>query len=307
MLNLRQINAFRHVMMYKTVTRAAEMMFVSQPAVSRLISDLEDQVGFQLFVRGRGRLVPTPEAQAFFEEVERSYVGLENMAEAAKEIRQFRTGKLLISAMPAMALSVLPPVLRRFLEKHPGISISLQVHSSQRISRWVATQQCDIGLTGIALDEPGTESSVLASADMMLVMPPDHPFAARPQVAIEELAGQQLISVGQLGGARPGIDRYLREHGIDCQTRIETQLSSAACELVLCGAGITLIDPASARFYQHRGLVIRPLSPGFPYTYHLLLPSLRPTSRLALELIDDLRQTLTELIEQSPTQALPKP
>ncbi|MCP4433148.1 MAG: LysR family transcriptional regulator, partial [Gammaproteobacteria bacterium] len=75
-MNLRQLEAFRAVMITRSITRASELLFVSQPAVTRLINDLESSVAFPLFQRIKKRLHPTPEAHAFYEEVERSFAGL---------------------------------------------------------------------------------------------------------------------------------------------------------------------------------------------------------------------------------------
>ena len=89
-INLRQLEAFRAVMQTRSITRASELLFVSQPAVTRLIKDLEASVGFSLFQRLKKRLYPTPEAFSFLEEVELSFSGLDKINIAAREIRDRR-------------------------------------------------------------------------------------------------------------------------------------------------------------------------------------------------------------------------
>src|SRR5437868_6942450 len=100
-MKIRQLEAFRAVMLCQTVTRAAEMLHISQPAATRLIADLEESVGFALFERVRGRLYPTAEAQVLYEEVQRSLVGVERIALAAQDIRELQRGSLQIAAAPA--------------------------------------------------------------------------------------------------------------------------------------------------------------------------------------------------------------
>ncbi|MFC3286115.1 LysR substrate-binding domain-containing protein [Litchfieldella rifensis] len=297
MVNLRQIEAFRAVMIHKTVTRAAQTLHVSQPAVSRLISDLEYFVGFELFKRHKGRLIPTPEAQALYEDVERAFVGLDKITETAREIREFRTGRLLLSCMPALALTILPRLVNEFSVRHPGITISLQAHSSQRVLEWVATQQCDAGLIGMHLDDPAVTIMPLASGALRLVMLPTHPLAAKTEVNIRDLENESFVSLGQLQDVRPIIDQTFREAGVKRRMRIETQLSSVACELVIAGAGVSLIDPVTASYYAQRGLVSRPCTPEIPFHYSAVLPAFRPPSRLVLDFLEEVGNYLERMLK----------
>ena len=113
-INHRQLEAFRAVMEAGTVTVAAERLYITQPAVSRLIQDLESALALTLFERRRGRLAPTVEAQALYEEVERSFSGLDKIAQAAADIRSLSRGTLRIAAMPALALGFLPRTIKKF-------------------------------------------------------------------------------------------------------------------------------------------------------------------------------------------------
>ena len=297
MVNLRQIEAFRAVMVHKTGTRAAQTLHVSQPAVSRLIADLEYHVGFSLFKRDKGRLVPTPEAQALYEDVERAFVGLDKITETAKEIREFRTGRLLVSCMPALALSALPGMVHDFSARHPGITISLQSHSSQRVLEWVGTQQCDLGFIGMRLEDPAVTILPLATGYLRLMMQPSHPLARKQVVDIQDLEDQPFVSLGQLQDVRPIIDQAFHAAGVKRRRRIETQLSSVACELVKAGAGVSLIDPVTASFYSKQGLVSKPFLPAIDFHYSAVLPAYRPPARLAMEFLEDAQSQLQQLID----------
>src|SRR5210317_1285070 len=113
-INLRQLEAFRAMMMTRSITRASELLCVSQPAVGRLINDLESSVEFPLFQRIKKRSNPAPEARFFYPEVARSFAGLNKINLAAREIRDFRSGSLSIAALPAPGLSYLPEFISRF-------------------------------------------------------------------------------------------------------------------------------------------------------------------------------------------------
>lgn len=299
MINLRQIEAFRAVIIHKTVTRAAQVLYVSQPAVSRLISDLEYHVGFSLFQRHKGRLVPTPEALALYEDVDRAFIGLDKITDTAKEIKEFRTGRLFLSCMPALALSALPPMIHSFSARHPGITISLQAHSSQRVLEWVATQQCDAGLIGMHLEDPAVTVLPIACGELRLVMLPEHRLAKQATITAGDLEGEPFVSLGQTQDVRPLIDHVFHQEGIARHMRIETQLSSVACELVLAGSGVSLIDPITANSYASRGLVIRPFLPKIPFHYSAVLPAFRPPSRLVLEFLEEVKIHLANQLDST--------
>ena len=111
-MNLRHLEAFRAVMLSGSVTHAAQSLNLSQPAVSKMLAELEHQLGFQLFQRSRGSaLTVTPEADAFYYEVERSFSGIAALKRVAEDIRNMATGTLRIAALPALAVSFLPRVI----------------------------------------------------------------------------------------------------------------------------------------------------------------------------------------------------
>jgi DNA-binding transcriptional LysR family regulator len=119
-------------MLTGSMTAAGTYLGVSQPAVSRLIHDLEHQLQLALFARQGAHVVPTPEAVLLYEEVRRSFAGLEQIAQTAAEIRASRAGSLRIAAMPALALGYLAKVVAGFLAERPNLSIKLHSDSSQK-------------------------------------------------------------------------------------------------------------------------------------------------------------------------------
>lgn len=296
MINLRQIEAFRAVMKEETVTRAAQILHISQPAVSRLIKDLEYYIGFSLFKREKGRLTPTPEAKALLEEVEKAFLGMEKVIDAAKDIREFRTGRLFVSCMPLLALTFLPRWINSFSNQHPSITLSLQTHSSQRVLEWVVTQQCDIGFIGMELADPAANIIPLASGPLRLMLPASHPLARRREVHIKDLENESFVSFGQSKDVHDLVNKAFYDAGVNRRIRLETQLSAVACELVKSGAGVSLIDPVTARFYSDQGLVALPFYPEIHFHYSAVLPTYRPTARLTLEFLEFIQHHLQQLI-----------
>ena len=150
-LNLRQIEAFASVMRTGSVVGAAKLMNVTQPAVSRAVSLLELRIGYKLFERRGRRLVPTPEGEGLFREVEPIYGSLDRIAQATQDIRFQKTGALRIATLPALSQWVVPRAVAGFLTTRPNVSVFVQSLPSRQIAELVATRQCDIGVVELPL------------------------------------------------------------------------------------------------------------------------------------------------------------
>ncbi len=280
-LNHRQLEAFRAMIETGSVTEAASRIHVTQPAASRLIADLEHAIGYALFRREKKRLLPTPEALALFEEVDRSFIGLRTIAEAAQDIGNFRRGSLHIAGLPALALDFLPRMISQFCADKPNISVSLQIHSSQRVLQCVASQQFDIGFAEIEADHPAVTSRTLCEAPLVAILPRGHPLLERSTLTPEDFKNQSFVSLGSNYITRKRIDAVFLASNVVRKMQIETQLSMAVGNMVAAGAGVSLIDHITAIGLQNRGLVeTRPFLPDIKYLYRVLLPSHRPLSRL---------------------------
>lgn len=271
-INLRQVEAFRAVMQSGSITGAADQMNVTQPAVSRLIKDFESRIGFALFARDKGRVRPTAEAFALFDEVQRSFAGLDKIAAAAAEISSFRAGFLRIAAMPAIALQFLPRVVAAFSAQYPEINVSIQIRSSTKVVDWVGAQQVDLGFAALQSTIPGTDRTALCEGPVVAAVPSGHPLAVRQALRPEDLAGERIISLGPELFMRQRIDEAFALRGVPMHSRIEVQLSSAVCEFVAAGAGIGFVDPITAFEMSGRNLVIRPFEPAIRFFYSLLTP-----------------------------------
>jgi len=300
-INHRQLEAFRAVMVAGTVTAAAEMLRISQPAVSRLIGDLEYAVDLTLFERRKGRLMPTPEGMVLYEEVEKSFVGVDKIARTAEELRSFHRGTLRIASMPALALTFLPPLLHRFAEEHQGISISLQIRSSQKVVEWIAAQQFDIGFGALHVTDPAIEMEPLARTQLVCVLPKGHRLAGQTVVGPADLRNEVFISLlGSDLSARYFVDQAFKDVGVTRRLSIDTQLSFAACSFVQAGAGVSLVDPVTALHFAGLGLPVARFEPAIPFEYNILFPAQRPRSQLAVAFSGVLRHTLADLMQTAP-------
>ena len=157
-INSRQVEAFRATMLTGSVTEAAALMTVTQPAVSRLLRDLQALLKMELFERRGTGLVPTAAAMALYTEVERSFVGLERITAAAEEIRGRRTGSLRIAALPALSNGYLPRLAGHFLKERPNLNLAFFGVISPIVVDWVLNNQCDVGFAEVPIAHSGLPS-----------------------------------------------------------------------------------------------------------------------------------------------------
>jgi len=257
-LNLRQIEAFRAVMRTGKITAAAEMLFVTQPAVSRLVADLQRASGLRLFERRGNSLEPTAQAFALMAEVERAFVGLEEIGRVVSEIAQGSIGTLRIVGMPALANGILARFLAQFLDGREGLRVKLDgVPSSVALER-ITAGHAEVGYIEGALHRPRLMSRV-CHIDAVVALPAGHRLAAKTHIEPNDLARESLISIEEGTIFAKRVDVALA--GIETATLIKTQLSHTACSMVLEGAGVAITDPYSACEFRSRGLEVRPFFP----------------------------------------------
>lgn len=277
-MHFRQLEAFRTVMSTGSTVRAAELMQVTQPAISRNIAELEHAVGFSLFDRVRGRLVPTPEAQLFFREVEASFKGLDHIRAAAATIRDYGSGTIKIASLAALGAELVPRAIHAFLQTNPKIKVTLQVLASASVRNMVVDGQFDIGLAADEADLSGLDSQAFGSFPALCAIPAGHPLATRQVIRPLDLVGQRLIGLSPEDRARHRINTALEAEGVEPDYIVETPSSSTICALALAGVGIGFVNPLTVSGFVERGLVLRPFEPRVDFRAYLLF---RPDTQKA--------------------------
>lgn len=288
-LNLKQIDAFRWVMISGSTSEAAKILNVSQPAISRLIRNLEGQVNYPLFERRGGRLHPTPEAETLFGGIERVYPGLTHLSTLMRNISLADGGLIrLVSTMPLMQ-RLIPEALALFHEQRPDIKISLRTIVKRELREWMDGQQFDIGLATLPVDYPASMIKPLASFNCVCVMPGHHRLAQNDVVTAQDLADEPFISIVPDTTLRLKVDRLFADLGIERRLTVETQSGAAICDLVAAGLGVSVVEVFTASGFKDKGVVLKPFRPKIKLDFGLLLPVQRPPSRPAELLIKTLQ------------------
>jgi DNA-binding transcriptional LysR family regulator len=301
-MNFRQVEAFRHVMLLGSVTRAADAMSLSQPAVSHLISDLEDWLGFTLFVRRAGQpLKPTSEAESLFAKVTRSFVGMDELTRAAREIRTHRGGHLRVVAPAFIANSILCDATVAYLDKRADSSAMIEVRNHHDIVDMVAAKVVDLAVVVLPVVSPMVSVEELGPFEMLCAMPQDHPLTKSPRLSLEKLQDEDLIT--NTDGSQIGLatERLLQASGVGVKRRVTVRNQEIACSLVASRVGLAVMArPLPDHVTSYPGLVFRPFEPPSYITLGVLVPKFDEPSRLTTEFIACVRESFKRFMNGRP-------
>lgn len=289
-MRFRQIEAFQAVMAAGSITQGAEALSIGQPAVSRLIADLEAGLGFPLFHRTSGRVVPTPEALRFYSAVERTFTSLQDLERLASQMRGAYSGHLIVSAIPVLASMVMPPVVKAFLAANPGVSIEINIFDLLQMVSDIRAREAHLTFSMSFTDVPGLRQESLFEARMVCALPAGHRLARKKRIALEDLDQVEFISLFPRAPMIWGrIDQSFAAQGIHPKRVAATPYSQTAYGLVAAGVGVSILEPFSARYWSKHGVVTRPLSLDLRFSYSLFYSADSPISSLARKFADELK------------------
>ena len=284
-LPLRQLEAFHAVVAAGSMTRAAEVLGISQPAVSRLVASLEENINFPLFKRLSGRLRPTPEARYVFDEVEKTLAHLKQISRLTEDLQDLKKGHLRIACLPGFATSFLPRLLAQFLKERPGLKLTLEPRTPERIQEWISARQFDVGLSESFEKNPAIESETL-SIRTVCVIPEGHDLAKKNIIRANDLDAIPLIVHNLEHKISRTLQEQFRAAGAEFKSLVETRQFAPACIMVSEGLGVSIVSEIDAREYVGRGLVIKPFEPVIPFEINILYPSYMPRSIATLEFVE---------------------
>ncbi len=287
-MNVRQLEAFRAVFATGSVSMAADQLGVTQPAVSTLISNLENGIGFPLFERVHGRLIAAPEAATLYGEVERVFASLDRVAHTVHEIRTMSAGHLRIASMPGATIKLLPQLITPFLDGRPDVNVILHTRSSPKVKDWVAMGLVDVGLAEMPINDKAIKWEPLIQR-CVCIMPTGHRLTKKEVITPADIKNEPLISLYGDHMVSRRLDNAFEDAGLIRKTRLEVYLFSTCCNFVHEGAGVALVDAISADHYRDHNIAIRQFKPAINFDIAILFPANRPRSQLASEFAQALK------------------
>jgi DNA-binding transcriptional LysR family regulator len=287
-MNLRELEIFRAIMQGGSITEAARILGISQPAVSTALRHAEDRLGMQLFRRDHGRIEPTPEALSLFPEVEMLFQKFHAIQTYAEHLRGTHAGFLSLAATPTLSYAYVAGAITRFRRSRPNVHIMLDVTNTRRIVELATSRQIDLGITANPLTDSDIATEDLATAELVAVMHKEHPLAKQRVVKPKDVQGYRLITNAH-HSLYHILEQIFRRSGVKLDITIDVNHNLTTCLLLQSGDAVAIVDPWMPRAL-FPDLVRRPLRPKVEIRARLLWANTRPRSRLAEAFLGELRQ-----------------
>lgn len=291
-IELRHLRAFRAVMTVGSTMHAAKVLGLSQPSVSRLISELESARSEVLFERRQGRLFPTDSARQLVDEVARALEGFEAVASADK----WGQRPLTIATPNGLATSLLPPVLRSMLDIYPRLKLSVDLMTYHEVVNAVAMRRADIGLVKTPVDHPAITQQDLITVETVALIPRDHPLASSEVVRVKDLRGVPLILLGRHRPFRVTLDEAMERAGIVPNVVLETHAVNVARSFVESGIGVTLANALISSRQIRANIVARPFELNLSHTFAAIVSRNAPSSQVIETMLELMKTTSHQLV-----------
>ena len=281
-MKIRELEAFNAFMLHGTLQTAAESLGITHSAISRLLSSLEAQVGFQLFFRKKNYLTPTTEAEQLHQNVERMLSAMRDVEATAMAISKQQMGTLTIAAAPIFCDTFLLDAIAEFKESHPQIGVKVYDVGMVDLLSMIRKNLCDIGF-GITLgmEQPDAEVTTLGRCEARCLMPMGCEIDKGYTVPVSDLADATFVDLLPGSPLRIRVDALFEEAGTQRRVAGEMRNLSGVVSLVERGVGVAIVDPLTHLSMNHEKVVSRRLHPSIAWDIALYQTKEQPMTEVA--------------------------
>jgi DNA-binding transcriptional LysR family regulator len=295
----RRLQVFYTVAKQLSFTKAAEQLFMTQPAVTFQVKQLEEHFNTRLFERSHGRIALTPAGRLVLGYAERILALSEEMDTRVADLTGATAGPLLLGASTTIAEFILPQILGEFKAQHPAVQAHMSVANSETIVNRVADHTIDIGLIESPSYLPSLENQVCCDDELVVICACDHALAARKTIRAQDIAAVPMVRREPGSGTREFTDNYFRQCGVspeDLDLVMELGSPEAMKGVVATGIAIAIVSRATiAKELKLGTLVAIPLEPRLIRTLSLVHPKEKFRSRLLTSFVDFAMKRMREL------------
>lgn len=292
-MDLRLLESFSAVVDAQSVTRAAEVLGVTQPAVSAQIARLESEVGFALFERVGGRLRFSADGRRFYAEVRNVLGMIARLEQVAGSIREGKPETLTIASHPSASISVLPAIVSELYMNGSDARINMVNRTSEEVRGLFETGGVDIGIAEWPIHIPAIELRRY-STDCVAIVPAGHALARELVVTPKMLAQERLIAMPATRLIGHKIKCAFGDGGAEFAPAVESEYFSAICAMVASGCGVAVVDGWSAETFRASGLEVRSFAPAVSYEIGVFFRTRPEPTPLATELLQMIDQRLRD-------------
>lgn len=280
-MNLASIRLFLHAMQRGSLAAAAKQLNMSPSAASRQLSRLERSIGLKLFSRDRQRLVPTDQADHFYNECYRVLAAVDELPQVARRLKKGAQSHLRLVAMPRIASCLVLPAISRFTRENPAVEISLEVMARREMQRALASYHFDLGVAVLPLQQVAVKVEPLLDVPLVAVLKPGHRLAGRAFVRAGDLAAEGLVALSPGSRIRMDAEEAFATEGIEFRPQVTVSTLELAWSLVKTADLVTISDPLLALGAPRNSFSLVPLRPARSHRVGLLSSSLASESETA--------------------------
>lgn len=259
-MRLRHIEVVNAIRVTGTLSAAAELLSLTQPAVSQILQSAELQLGYALFTRNKGRLTPTKEAVTLFPEMERLDRQLDAVRQLANNLRRPRDDTLRILAAPALAQTIVPEAVLALQRKFPGVHIMVRTDYSASAITSLALHEADVGLLYHSLTHPAIQQETLGMSELVLIGRPDS-LTDSAGIGLDALGKRRLIGPDAADPVGKLLTEALIAQNLEIEILITAQSYHSVVALVERSNDVGIVDSATAISARERGLTAIPIRP----------------------------------------------
>ncbi|NLS06086.1 LysR family transcriptional regulator [Rhizobium sp. P32RR-XVIII] len=291
-MNLRQLEVFHAIMVTGSVTAAADLLNVSQPAISAILKHCESRLKLKLFERTGGRLRPTREAEALFPDVAAVFGRLDAIGRLTNDLVGGRIGSLSIAAAFPIANGYLAESVASFAASRPNVTCSLQSLTSPQVLDRVINREVELGVVHEPVVSQMVDTEVLMSWSLGCVVPDTHPLARQSEVHIRDVEPYPIITYLPQIVFRPYIDRAFSDADIAPFVTMQVSIALTGIVLARFGAGVAIVDTMLVDTLGIPGVVTLPLVPQIQAKTLLISAKTAPRSLVMNDFVDHLKRSL---------------
>lgn len=289
MINLRHIEVFYAIMRAGSITEAARVLNVTQPAISIALKQLESRLKMKLFERAGGRLHATAEAKALLPDVAEIFGRIGAVERLSQDLAGGARGIFSVAATPPLCDGFVAKAVATFVARRPGVKVNVQSIASAVVLDRVINREIDLGVVYEPVVSSAVQVEELSRAAIGCIVPARHPLARRASIRVNDLAPYPVITYLPQALLRPYIDRALSGTKSALNIAVQTGTSATAIMLAVHGAGVALVETALFAARPIAGFVARPIEPKVQLRILLLRPRQAAGSRALEDFITHLR------------------
>ncbi len=296
-MRLRHIEVFHAVYTCGSITAAAKMLNVSQPSVSKVLAHAEQQLGFALFDRAKGKIIPTQEAEKLITHVTDAYDNINELRRISENLRASETGLIRIAVAPAFGIDLVPAAIASYLEQHPETSFEIETLHQHQVARALKQSRVDIG---VVFDPPVTQGITvdhLATADCVAVTHKSMDFGIKRRLTLEDLNGLPFIDLNTRSPLGRLLASRMEANNIQFQNITKVETYQMAKALVAHGAGVSIIDEITAKSTGHKDVVAWKLQPPLQFNIALLHLESEPLSIVTQRFVGHLKSAVNAFLK----------